>query len=141
MQKNTTTAEQTQLFAKDFATMLKTGDVLCLYGNLGAGKTTFVQGLIKGLGISKRIISPTFVIMRSYKMNNIKMFYHVDLYRLESGKGIEETGLLDILKDGKSIVAIEWPEKMENLLPKKRWDIHLNYINEDERNIIIEKIQ
>lgn len=107
--------------------------ILALYGNLGAGKTTFVQGLAKGLGIEKRIISPTFVIIRSYDVP----FYHVDLYRLENESQIENTGLLEILKKPNAIIAIEWPEKMGSLLPKKRLDVRFEYLEEEKRKITI----
>jgi len=110
--------------------------ILALYGNLGAGKTTFVQGLAKGLGIKKRIISPTFVIIRSYEN-----LYHVDLYRLQNEQEIESTGLLDIMKNQNAIIAIEWPEKMGSLLPEKRWDVRFEYIGENNRRITVEKYE
>jgi len=89
----TNSSEETQKLGRNFAKTLKNGDVIYLCGILGSGKTTFVQGLAQGLGINGRIISPTFVIVRNYKVKknkvNIISFYHIDLYRIGSGKDIE----------------------------------------------------
>lgn len=133
--------EETENLANDFAKKIKEGEVMCLYGNLGAGKTTFTQNLIKSLGVKKRVISPTFIIIRSYKITTEKTFYHVDLYRLGGEKDLESTGLLDILKDKSAIIAIEWPEKMGSFIPKKRWEIKFKYIDENKREISFEKFE
>ena len=150
----TNNPEETQKIAEDFVRQLQPGDVITLFGNLGAGKTTFVQGLAKGLGIEKRIISPTFVIVRSYEIQvspspqsspargeevgsfpEVFYFYHVDLYRLRGEEDIEGTGLLEILNKKDSIVAIEWSEKMGSLLPEKRWEVKLEHLEGDRRRI------
>lgn len=133
----TKTSEETQAIAKDFATKLQGGDIVLLYGKLGAGKTTFTQGIAKGLGITQRIISPTFIIVRSYILGKGN-FYHVDLYRLESEKEIENVGLLEKMQDKESITIVEWSEKLGSLKPKKRWEIHLQAKGENEREITIE---
>lgn len=118
--------------------------VIALYGELGSGKTTFVQGLAKELGI-KKIISPTFIIVRSYKIRfkiydlRIKNFYHIDLYRVESSKDIEELGIKELINDPENIVVIEWAERMKNLLPKERIDVEFEYVNEDKRRVTIIK--
>ena len=107
---------------------------------MGSGKTTFVQGLAEGLGITKKIISPTFIIMRTYELKDHptkKFFYHVDLYRIESEQDIEGLGLLEIMQDSESIVIIEWPEKIASILPEKRKELVFNYVKDDIRNIII----
>lgn len=106
--------------------------ILCLYGDLGSGKTTFIQGLARGLGIKKRILSPTFIMMREYGN-----FYHVDLYRVEGEKDVEGLGLSEIWSDPENIVAIEWPEKIKKILPQKRMEIYFEYLNENERRITI----
>ena len=128
--------EETQKFALDFAKQVKIGDILCLYGNLGSGKTTFVQTLAKGLGIEKRIISPTFILVRQYVTTEFN-FYHIDLYRAVSEKDLWVMGLGEILKDEHSIVAIEWAEKLGSLLPEKRIDIRFSYVDEATREIEI----
>lgn len=100
--------------------------ILALSGDLGSGKTTFVQGFARGLGIAGRIISPTFILMRKYsiKLQNSKIpklqyFYHVDLYRLENEveKEAVNLGLTDIWGRDENVVVIEWAEKIKNLIP------------------------
>lgn len=84
MEVNTKNANETKEFGKKFGASLKGGEVLALSGDLGAGKTTFVQGLAEGLGIDERIMSPTFLLMREHGIKFGGKLYHVDLYRLES---------------------------------------------------------
>jgi tRNA threonylcarbamoyladenosine biosynthesis protein TsaE len=133
--------EETQKLGKDFAEILEKGDVVCLYGDLGSGKTTFVQGLAVGLGIKKRIISPTFVIVRSYKIRindeglRIDNFYHIDLYRTNSERDIEGLGIEEIINNKNNIVVIEWAEKLKNQMPAKRIDVNFFYENESKRKI------
>lgn len=139
----TKSARQTQKLGEKIANNLKGGEVLCLYGELGSGKTTFVQGLAKGLGIKKRVLSPTFVMIRQYEIrktqnvlriaSHVSRFYHVDLYRVENEKDVKGLGLEEIWSDPENIVAIEWAEKIKKILPKKRVDIHFEYVNEVTR--------
>lgn len=110
--------------------------LIALYGDLGSGKTTFVQGLAKGLGIKRRIISPTFIIVRSYKLG-VRSFFHIDLYRIADEKDIEGLGLEEIMEDPQNIVAIEWAEKMGRFLPRKRIDIRFVYLSERKRRITV----
>lgn len=107
-----------------------------MVGDLGAGKTSFVQGLAKGLGINQPIVSPTFILMRSY--NNL---YHLDLYRLEGelSMEIENLGLQDLWGKKGNIVVIEWAEKIRELLPKKTIWIDFQDLGEDKRKISIKK--
>src|SRR3990167_5015394 len=115
----------TRQVAKRLAKELRGGDVVALYGNLGSGKTVFVQGLAKALGIKKRILSPTFVFVRSYPtfVNHKKLiFHHVDLYRADSLGDYRLLGLEDFFSKD-SIVAIEWAEKIKKFLPKTRIDV------------------
>ena len=134
----TNSKEETVVLAQHLARTLKGGDFLAFYGELGAGKTTFIQGLAKGLGIEKRIISPTFIIMRHYALK-LKNFYHVDLYRTQSKHDLLGIGLDQIIQDENNIVALEWAQKLGEMLPKKRIDVHMEYLGEDQRKIIIEK--
>jgi tRNA threonylcarbamoyladenosine biosynthesis protein TsaE len=129
----------TQKLGQEFAESLNGGSVIALHGNLGSGKTTFVQGLAKGLGIEKNIISPTFIIMRTYDVDikNVKKFYHVDLYRIESEHDVEGLGLLELINDPENIIVIEWPDKIEHLLPEKRIDIYFEYLQDDKRKVSI----
>ncbi len=108
--------------------------ILCLSGNLGGGKTTFMQGFAQGLGIKEKILSPTFVIMK--KFNN---FYHIDCYRLNSDEDAVELGLKEIINNPQNIVAIEWPEKIESLLPKEIIKLDFKFVDDATREITIEK--
>lgn len=96
----------------------QTAVVLALQGDLGAGKTTFLQGFARGLGIKENILSPTFVILKRFKLKGgtFKNFYHIDLYRIEGEQSIKELGFKEILSNPKNIVAIEWPEKISKIL-------------------------
>lgn len=132
----TDSPERTKEFSKNFAKDLKPPKILALYGNLGSGKTTFIQGLAAGLGIKKRILSPTFVFIRRYDLSGGLKFYHVDLYRLDSERDVEAIGLKEILEE-KAIIAIEWPEKVEKLLPEDSIKIKLETIGESKRKIQI----
>lgn len=137
-------------FAKDILKRHPSGVVLiALHGELGSGKTTFVQGLAKGLGITRIIISPTFIIIRSYKIKykklNIKntykkleMFYHIDLYRIKNEKDIEGLGIDEIINNPENIVAIEWAEKMGRFLPSKTIHIRFACLSENKRRITID---
>lgn len=137
---NTQNLKETQDFASNLAKNLKGGDILCLYGNLGSGKTSFVQGLAKGLGIEGRIISPTFIIARQYEMGDLN-FYHIDLYRTQSMHDLLSIGMDEILENKNNIVAIEWSEKLLDLLPKKRIDLKFEYIGKEKRKIIIKSYE
>lgn len=135
----TNNSYETMKIGEDIAKALKGGEVLALYGDLGSGKTTFVQGLAKGLEIKTRIISPTFIIVRQYKVG-FKNFYHIDLYRLEDLKQIEGLGIKEILNDSENIVAVEWPERIKDLLPRKRYEIRFEVIDENKRKILVKKL-
>lgn len=137
----TKNAQETQMVGFTLAQTMQGGEVLLLFGNLGAGKTTFLQGFAEGLGIKHRIISPTFIISRSYKVQGkVQTLYHIDLYRTESEADLEGLGIKEILHDKHAIVAIEWPEKLGNFLPEKRIEIRFQTISENERNITIKTI-
>ncbi len=129
--------KKTQSLGEEFAKKLTGGGVVALHEDLGGGKTTFTQGIAKGLGIKNRIISPTFVIVRTYKLK-FKKFYHIDLYRVQSKDDIEGLGIEEILENSENIVVIEWPERLGDLLPKKRIDVYFEYMDENKRKITYE---
>ena len=116
------------------------GEVLALTGNLGSGKTTFIQGLAEGLGVSTRVISPTFILLRKYIYGD-RNFYHVDLYRLEEKVENEalNLGLSDIWGRKDNIVAVEWAEKIRGLVPKGAKWITFENLGGDKRKIILKK--
>lgn len=133
---------QTEKLGLEFSKKLKPRDVVCLYGELGSGKTTFVKGLARGLNVRSRVISPTFIIIRTHLVagsEEIDNLYHVDLYRLENLKQIREVGIKDLLRDKKGVTLIEWPEKAERLLPSNRWEIFFTQKDVSTREIIIHK--
>lgn len=134
----TKTSEQTRLLGVEFAKKIKQGDILAFYGDLGSGKTTFIQGLALGLNIKRRIISPTFIIIRHYKLKNGN-FYHIDLYRTQNVNDLLSVGLDEILITKENIVTIEWSEKLGSLMPKIRYDLKFSYIDEFTRSISIKK--
>lgn len=135
----TNSSEETQKLGGELAQKLKGGDFVAFYGDLGSGKTTFIQGMAKTLGINRRIISPTFIIVRHYELNN-GSFYHVDLYRTVTKHDLLGVGLDQIINNQENITALEWAEKMGDMLPKKRIDVRFKYLRgENKRQIQIEK--
>lgn len=138
----TKSTRETQNVGRKIAADLirKTPTVIGLTGDLGSGKTTFVQGFVKALGIKKNIISPTFILMRTYKAKRNNVLYHLDLYRLESNleREIENLGIKDIWKEEKNILVIEWAEKIKDWLPDGTIWIKFEYLSDDQRKIIID---
>lgn len=121
------TAEETLEFAKKLAAQLPPSSILALFGDLGAGKTTFVQGLALGLGISSPVQSPTFNYLNSYEGN--LPLHHFDLYRMKTSSDFLALGFEEYFeKEG--ITAIEWPERVISILPKKTILITLSYKNQ-----------
>ncbi|MBI4599474.1 tRNA (adenosine(37)-N6)-threonylcarbamoyltransferase complex ATPase subunit type 1 TsaE [Candidatus Uhrbacteria bacterium] len=114
--------QNTHRFAKKLVKELHGGDVLALSGKLGAGKTTFVQGLAKALGVKKQITSPTFVLMNIYallkSLNGITRLCHSDAYRLESARELEAIGAQEYISSPDTLTVIEWPERVKGLIPK-----------------------
>ena len=136
----TKSAHETKSLGKKIATDLirNHANVLALTGELGSGKTTFVQGLAEGLGIKQRIISPTFILVRKYAVPSIS-FYHIDLYRLEKNVEAEvrNLGVEEIWQNPDNIVVIEWAEKIRSMIPKKSTWIIFENLGVDKRKITI----
>lgn len=131
----TTTAEETTALGERLGKMLSPGDVLALFGDLGAGKTTLTRGIALGLGLAADIHSPTFTLIHEHP--GAVPLYHVDLYRLSSEEEIETLGLDEyIYSDG--VTIIEWADRMESLLPKDRLDITLRMVGDTERELTFE---
>lgn len=124
---------------KIFKSGLRSGAaVIALQGNLGGGKTTFLQGFAKSLGIKEKILSPTFVILKHFKITknpNFTDFYHIDCYRLNKPEEIIELDFKEIIKNPQNIVAIEWPEKIKKFMPEHTIYIEFKFINENQREI------
>jgi tRNA threonylcarbamoyladenosine biosynthesis protein TsaE len=109
--------------------------IICLYGELGTGKTTFVQGFLQGLGIETRILSPTFIIVRRYECPALeRSISHIDCYRLTKNTEIAGLGFHDDFSDGSNLVLVEWADRLGNVLPAERMDISFEV--QDEKHII-----
>ena len=129
--------DQTKKIALEISKQFQ-GGVIALSGELGAGKTTFVQGFAEGLNIKDKIISPTFVLVRQHKIPKSKnILFHLDLYRLENIKDIQNLGISDFLVNPNNIVLVEWAEKAKKILPQKITTITITTLNETTREIII----
>ncbi len=128
------TAEETRLLGRDFGNTLSPGTLICFRGDLGAGKTTFIQGMLAVLGARPPFISPTFVLMKEYDLdtptaNGIRRVYHADAYRMERAEDFEKIGFTEWCADPEGIVLLEWPERIESLLPEQRIEISLRLID------------
>lgn len=131
----------------------KKAKILALEGELGAGKTTFTQGLAKALGVKEKITSPTFVIMKRFIVNAAKLFperaarsgasrrvsienlYHIDCYRIQSPKELSALGFNEIAANPKNIIIIEWAEKIKKLISKDATWVRFEWVGDKERRI------
>ncbi len=134
--------KETLELGKKIARQLRGEDILALSGELGAGKTAFVKGLAQGLDIKKIVRSPSFNLMRIYRLprakNNIKTLAHLDCYRLSTPEEAVDIGLADYLADPQTLVVIEWPEKIKKILPKNRTiKIRFKTLSETTRSITL----
>ena len=118
-----TSPEATRAFAARLAAVAAAGDVLCLWGDLGAGKTVFAKGFGAGLGVTDTILSPSFVLMGEYA-GRLPLF-HIDLYRLATATEAVDGGLLDD-RQAMGVVLIEWPDRLGNSLPADRFDVRID---------------
>lgn len=144
MEVITKSAEATKSFGAKIASQLikegKNNLIVCLTGDLGSGKTTFVQGFAKELGIAQRIVSPTFILVRQYKLRGkalLSDLYHVDLYRLEKDLEFEiiNLGITDVWEKKGSVVIIEWAEKIKEIIPASALWIYFDLLSEKQRRI------
>ena len=133
--------KQTKALAKKFAKSLKGGEVILLDGDLGAGKTTFTKYVLGFLGVKGDVTSPTFTIMREYQGKKFKI-YHFDMYRLGSGQEAKEFGLEDYIysKDKSSLVFIEWPENVKDILSGDFIRVDISILDENRRQFDITRV-
>ncbi len=128
---------QTKELAKQIASNLKGGEVICLMGELGVGKTYFVKFFAEALGVKgEEVISPTFVYWRKHQGSDFRLD-HFDFYRLESENEADDIGLDEALEDKDSIAIIEWADRVKERLPQDRIDIYIEYLGESERQFKI----
>lgn len=130
--------EQTQRLGVRLGSLLKSGDVLCLSGEMGVGKTVFAAGLGNGWGAKNPLTSPTYNLIHEHRRDkDSQRLYHLDCYRLESALDAESIGF-DELLDGRGILILEWPERIESLLPEQHLWIELKVVETTRRNFILE---
>lgn len=129
---------ETAEFAAEFAQTLQPGDVLAFYGNLGSGKTFFVQALCRYFETGEEPTSPTFTIINEYRARDGFYIYHFDFYRLEHDAELANLGLEDYFYN-EHLCLIEWADKIQTYLPERRYDIFLNFVEgrPDAREIMI----
>lgn len=113
--------------------------VFGLEGDLGGGKTSFLQGFAKGLGIKERVLSPTFIVMRRMKVNKppFKNFYHLDCYRIKKPKEVLDLGFREIISESQNIVAIEWADRIEKIIPAGSIMLQFEFVDKNKRKITV----
>ncbi len=138
----TKSTKETINLGKKLAKKLHGGEILALSGNLGAGKTTLIKGIAAGLGIKKIITSPTFVLMKVYKVKhkNIKRLVHIDCYRIKKPSDIIAIGATEYFGKKDTVTVIEWPEKIKKILPRQILKIKLEYKKNNQTRKIIYNI-
>lgn len=136
MEFSSHTPDQTRRMGMRLGAALQAGDVLCLQGDLGAGKTTFVQGLALGWGSLDPVSSPTFILVNVYRRGDDARLFHMDAYRIDSTPEAEELDLESMLAQGALI--IEWPERISSLIPDERLWIRFEHVDAAERQLTFE---
>ena len=131
---NVNSVEETWELAKKLAAELKPGDIVCLEGDLGAGKTTFTQGLAAALGVSGRVNSPTFCIVQEHR--GAHLLVHMDLYRLHGEDDVIAIGWEDYLAEG-AILVVEWPERAGSLVPTNARHVVFTHLEGEEARRIV----
>jgi len=132
----TSSTDETRALAEELGGTLSDRAVVALYGDLGAGKTCFVQGLAEALGVREPVTSPTFSLVNEYR--GVTPFFHVDLYRIASPEEAIDFGLEETM-DGRGITAIEWAERAEGILPRRTIRVKISQGDtEDERRVRID---
>jgi len=133
----TDSPETTQAAAARLSALLRPGDVLCLRGDLGAGKTTFTRGLVAALGAPAQLVtSPTFTLLHEYRGGRLPVL-HADAYRLTGPADLEGIGLAEEMARGEAVTVLEWPERVEAALPAERLDIALEEAGDDRRHLTL----
>ncbi len=131
--RKTRSPEETRALADCIGRRLGPGDVLLLHGDLGAGKTTFVQGLAAGLGLSDPVTSPTFTLIHEYRGGPLPLI-HLDPYRLSGAQDVEDLGFDELLSSG-AVIVVEWAERLESLAPQEALEVRLAVMGEEEREV------
>ena len=130
-------AEQTRRLGVRLGELLSGTDLVCLSGDLGAGKTTLVSGVARGWGALDPASSPTFVLLNEYRRADSAVLYHLDAYRLNGAREALEAGLADVLDEGGDLL-VEWPERILPALPAERLWVSMGWIEEEKRSLRFE---
>lgn len=130
----TTSIKQTEEAGEYLGKSLKESSVVALFGDLGAGKTAFTRGLVRGYGINCRVFSPTFAIVNEYKENS-KTVYHFDMYRITGTEDLYSTGYFDYL-DTRAVIVIEWSENIVDVLPDDCIRVYIEKTDDENERII-----
>ncbi|ACA60507.1 tRNA (adenosine(37)-N6)-threonylcarbamoyltransferase complex ATPase subunit type 1 TsaE [Candidatus Desulforudis audaxviator] len=128
----TDAVEKTRQVGEELGRLLEPGDLICIYGPLGAGKTALAQGVARGLGVTEAVVSPTFILIREYRGR--VPFYHFDAYRLHGPADLNLLGAEEYLA-GDGVVLVEWADRVDPALPAERLDIVLDYGGENKRRL------
>lgn len=126
-------ADQTRRFGMRLGRMLQNGDVLCFSGDLGSGKTTFIQGIAQGWGSVDQVTSPTFVLVNEYYRMDGSTLFHMDAYRIDSTLEAEELDIDRMLHQG--VLVVEWAERIDSILPKERLTIKMAWVADEQRSL------
>ncbi|HOG21437.1 MAG TPA: tRNA (adenosine(37)-N6)-threonylcarbamoyltransferase complex ATPase subunit type 1 TsaE [Flexilinea sp.] len=128
-------ADQTRRFGMRLGRMLQNGDVLCFSGDLGSGKTTFIQGIAQGWGSVDQVTSPTFVLVNEYYRMDGSTLFHMDAYRIDSTLEAEELDIDRMLHQG--VLVVEWAERIDSILPKERLTIKMAWVADEQRSLVM----
>jgi tRNA threonylcarbamoyladenosine biosynthesis protein TsaE len=132
----TASPEETRAVGEAIAAILRPGDVVSLTGDLGAGKTTLVQGAARALGVDRAVLSPTFTLVREYQGTSDVHVYHLDVYRLDRMQEVLDLGFEEMLEEG-GVVFIEWGDVIEGLLPDSFLQVELSASDDSARRIVL----
>jgi tRNA threonylcarbamoyladenosine biosynthesis protein TsaE len=127
--------EQTRRLGMRLGTLLQRGDVICLSGDLGSGKTTFVQGIARGWGSLDNVTSPTFILVNAYRRPDGQILHHLDAYRMQSALEAEDLDIDLMLEQGP--LVLEWPERIIAAVPENRLTFNLRWMAEDQRGMTV----
>ncbi|MBR2372990.1 MAG: tRNA (adenosine(37)-N6)-threonylcarbamoyltransferase complex ATPase subunit type 1 TsaE [Lentisphaeria bacterium] len=130
---------ETEKFASEIAASLEVGSTVLLRGDLGAGKTVFSRGFARGLGCDDTLSSPTYTIVQEYMLPGNHRLYHMDLYRIADANSALGFGVDEFIDDPKAFKLIEWPERIESLLPQKCINVQIIHKGDEEREIRVKR--
>ncbi|MCP3968619.1 MAG: tRNA (adenosine(37)-N6)-threonylcarbamoyltransferase complex ATPase subunit type 1 TsaE [Lentisphaerae bacterium] len=134
---STSSVEATEEFAAKLAAETKPGTVIALHGNLGAGKTVFSRGFARGLNITEPVSSPTYTIIQEYPLTQGGWLFHLDLYRIEDENAALAFGVDEYLSEDQAFILVEWPERIQDLLPEETVHINIIHTGDETRDIVM----